>query len=92
MVSTKKITYIICLASFIFIDFYFYDSSYQQQALNAGNKKNEIQSLQISIDETEDSQTDRKIVITGGSSDESSILDKVLESEEKKLQKILNPN
>lgn len=49
-------------------------------------------SLQISIDETEDSQMDRKIVVTGGTSDESSILDKVLESEEKKLQKILNPN
>jgi hypothetical protein len=38
-------------------------------------------SLQISIDETEDNQTDRTIAITGGSSDVISILDKAVESE-----------
>ncbi len=38
-------------------------------------------SLQISIDETEDKQTDRTIAITGGSSDVNSISDKAVESE-----------
>ena len=46
-------------------------------------------SLQISIDETEDNQTDRTITITGWSSDVNSILDKVVESEiEKNIEDI----
>jgi hypothetical protein len=82
------------LISFIFIDFYLSDSNYQQEEdIIKNNNNNETQvSVEISIDETEDNQTDRTITITGGSSDVSSIIDKVVQSELEKLQKISNPN
>lgn len=83
MLSTKNLSCIICLISFIFIDFYLSDSSYQQEEdIIKNNNNNETQvSVEISIDETEDNQTDRTIIITGGSSDVSNIIDKVVQSE-----------
>ena len=83
MLSTKNLSCIICLISFIFIDFYLSDSSYQQEEdIIKNNNNNETQvSVEISIDETEDNQTDRTITITGGSSDVSNIIDKVVQSE-----------
>ena len=76
MIVIRNQLYVILLIVFVYFNLI---DSYQQQT-NSNDNETQI-AVKISIDETEDNKTDRTITISGGSSDVSNIIDKVVESE-----------